>query len=132
VDAFYLPSAGRAIPWQDALAAVLGYARSTRRLVLGRRGTQPAQTVEVPAFAYRAYDCVRPSTETGFSWLDVLVVDSLNGKLSHPIITALQHAGNRAWLHVDRAIALADGRAFWDLPADEVAVIRHRVPPGML
>jgi hypothetical protein len=118
---FVLPSVRRdAIPWDDALAAVIGYARGTRSLTLSRSGPLDRQVVEVPAFAYCAYDCVPPSPEDQFSWLDVLIVDSLNGKLRHDVITALKHAGDRAWPHVARAVELADGRTFWELPTEEV------------
>jgi len=123
---FDLPSAGQPIPWVDALAAVLGYARATRPLALAALGSRAAERIDVPAFAYRAYDCVPPSVDEGFGWLDVLVVDSLNGKLSQPIITALQDAGRRAWPHVARAIEQADGAPFWELCSEQVA--RHPTP----
>ena len=118
-EQFHLPSVGRHIPWDDALAAVLGYARATRPLALDAKGSLPAAVVDVPAFAFRAYDCVPPSAEAGFTWLDVLVVDSLNGKLRHPTITALKDAADRAWEHVAEAVRLADGRPFWGLPSEE-------------
>ena len=125
---FHLPSVRRdPIAWDDALAAVLGYARATRQLRLSRQGDLAPETVLVPAYAYRAYDCVPPTTEAGFGWLDVLVVDALNGKLSHSIIRALHHAGQRAWPHVARAVELAGGATFWELPADQVA---RRPTPG--
>jgi hypothetical protein len=119
-DPFDLPSVGRPIAWDDALAAVLGYARATRPLTLTAKGSFAAEVVDVPAFAYRAYDCVPPSGEAGFAWIDVLVVDSLNGRLRHPTITALMDAGSRAWKHVDAAIRLAADRPFWELPNEEV------------
>jgi len=126
-DPFDLPSAGRPIPWDDTLAAVLGYARAVQALDLRRQGSLAAETVHVRAFAYRAYDCVPPACEEGFAWLDVLVVDSLNGKLSHPIIAALEDAGRRAWPHVARAIEQSNGTPFWELPAEQVA---RRPTPG--
>jgi hypothetical protein len=123
---FRLPSTGAAeIPWNDALAAVWGYARETRPLSI-RPPSELARTVQVPAFAYATYDCIPPSPDAGFTWLDVLVVDGLNGKLNQEVITALKHAAGRAWPHVERAIERADGRTFWELPALELA--RHPTP----
>jgi hypothetical protein len=126
---FRLPSTGRAdIPWDDALAASLGYARAKRPLFITRTPTYPdGVTASVPAYAYGAYDCVAPSEDDEFAWLDVLVVDGLNGKLDQRKITALKHAADRAWPHVRESIRRADGRPFWRLPAEEAA---RRPPPG--
>jgi hypothetical protein len=123
---FRLPSTGVAeIPWDDALAAVLGYARETRPLSI-RYPSELVSTVQVPAFAYATYDCIPPSPDAGFTWLDVLVVDGLNGRLNQEVITALKHAADRAWPHVERAIERADGKTLWELSAPEVA--RHPTP----
>jgi hypothetical protein len=78
-------------------------------------------------FSYRAYDCVPPSPDDGFSWLDVLIVDSLNAKLRHPVIMALHDAADRSWPHVALAVERANGRAFWELPPEEVV---RRPPAG--
>lgn len=115
---FRLPSVQEdELAWEDALAAVLGYVRARRSL----RVCTPASThvSDVPAFSYSAYDCV-PASGDGFSWLDVLVVDSLNGGMSHRHIVALVDAGRRAWDHVREATVRAGDRAFWDLPIEEV------------
>jgi hypothetical protein len=126
---FRLPSVGpEPIPWSEALAAVLGYARAQRDLRIRRTPTYPdGITIKVRAYAYRVYDCVPPSEDDEFAWLDVLVVDGINGKMTQPAITALKHAADRAWPHVRTAIQCADGRAFWDLPEEEVG---RRPPPG--
>lgn len=125
---FRLPSiSADEIPCDEALAAVLGYARATRDLVIRRTPTyQDGMTVSVPAYAYAVYDCVLPSDDDGFAWLDALVVDGLNGKMDQKAITALKHAADRAWPHVRDAVARAGGRAFWELPAEDAA----RVPPA--
>ena len=127
--AFHLPSASPLdIPWDDALAATLGYARAQRDLRIKRTPTYPdGVTIKVRAYAYRVYDCVLPSEDQEFAWLDVLVVDGINGKMDQAAITALKDAGGRAWPHVRTAIERAAGRAFWDLPEEEVG---RTPPPG--
>jgi hypothetical protein len=126
---FQLPSAGsELIPWSEALAAVLGYARAQRDLHIKRTPSHPdGITIKVRAYAYRVYDCVPPSDDDEFAWLDVLVVDGINGKMDQAAITALRDAADRAWPHVRTAIERADGRAFWDLPEDEGG---RTPPPG--
>jgi hypothetical protein len=118
---FVLPSvAPEPIRWDDALAAVLGYTRATRPLKIRTPSHPDGHVVQVPKFSYSVYDCVPASDDEEFAWLDVLVVDGLNGKLSQESILALKDAGGRAWPHVAEATARADGRAFWDLPVEEV------------
>jgi hypothetical protein len=119
---FRLPSIRDAeIPWKEALAAVLGYARGTRKLLVRTPSYPDGHEVDVPAFAYSVYDCVPASADEGFAWLDVLVIDGLNGKLAHDVITALKDAGDRAWPHVREATARAAGSTFWELPVEEFA-----------
>lgn len=126
---FRLPSAGeQEIAWSDALAAVLGYARAQRDLRIRWTPSHPdGITIKVRAYAYRVYDCVPPSEDDEFAWLDVLVVDGINGKMDQKAITALKDAADRAWPHVRTAIRRAEGRAFWELPEDEV---RRTARPG--
>ncbi|MGY1827030.1 DUF6308 family protein [Blastococcus sp. SYSU DS0541] len=120
--------AAEPIEWREALAAVLGYARAQRDLRIAWTPSHPEGiTVSVRAYAYRVYDCVPPSDDDEFAWLDVLVVDGINGKMDQNAITALRHAADRAWPHVRTAIQRAGGRSFWDL--DEVEVGRTP-PPG--
>ena len=124
-----LPSVGlEPIPWSEALAAVLGYARAQRDLHITWTPSHPdGVTIKVRAYAYRVYDCVPPSDDDEFAWLDVLVVDGINGKMDQAAVTALKDAADRAWPHVRTAIERADGRAFWDLPEEEVG---RTPPPG--
>ena len=124
-----LPSADSAdIPWDEALAAVLGYARAQRDLRIRWTPSHPdGVTIKVRAYAYRVYDCVLPAEDDEFAWLDVLVVDGINGKMDQSAITALKDAADRAWPHVRTATDRADGRAFWDLPEEEVG---STPPPG--
>ena len=118
---FVLPSvATEPIPWDDALAAVLGYTRATRPLTIRTPSYPDGHVVDVPAFSYSVYDCVPASDDNEFAWLDVLVVDGLNGKLSQESIVALKDAGVRAWPFVQEATSRAGGRALWELPIDEV------------
>ena len=121
LPAFVLPSVSSApIPWDDALATVLGYARAKRPLKIRTPSHPDGHTVQVRAYSYSVYDCVPASEDDEFAWLDVLVVDGLNGQLSQRSIVALKNAGDRAWEHVREADTRAAGRAFWDLPIEEV------------
>ena len=125
---FVLPSVSdQPIPWDDALAAVLGYARAKRPLKIKTPSHPGGHVVDVPAFSYSVYDGVPASDDDEFAWLDVLVVDGLNGKLSQRSIVALKDAGRRAWQHVREAEVRAAGKAFWDLPVEEVI---HPEPSG--
>jgi hypothetical protein len=126
---FHLPSAApQPISWSDALAAVLGYARAQRDLRIAWTPSHPdGVTIKVRAYAYQVYDCVPPSEDDEFAWVDVFVVDGINGKMDQKAITALKEAADRAWPHVRTAIERADGRAFWHLPEEEVG---RTPPPG--
>lgn len=125
---FELPSvSSQPIAFDDALAAVLGYTRATRPLNVRTPSHPGGHVVQVPAYSYGAYDCVPASHDEEFAWLDVLVVDGLNGQLSQKSIVALKDAGARAWPHVREAETRAAGRAFWDLPIEEVI---DPPPPG--
>lgn len=129
--AFHLPSADpEAIPWDEALAAALGYARGQRDLCIKTPSYPDGHTVRVPAFAYRVYDCMPASEDDGFAWLDVLVVDGLNGKLNHDAITALKDAGERAWRYVSTADKLAGAAPFWELPPEELMISPPSGGPG--
>ena len=118
---FVLPSVSdEPILWDDALAAVLGYTRATRPLKIRTPSYPDGHLVDVRMFSYSVYDCVPASDDAEFAWLDVLVVDGLNGQLSQESIVALKDAGRRAWPFVEEATARAGGRAFWELPIEEV------------
>ena len=121
---FQLPSAApEDIPWAEALAALLGYVRAERDLRIAWTPSHPdGVTIKVRSYAYRVYDCVLPADDDEFAWLDVLVVDGINGKMDQAAITALKDAADRAWPHVRRATERAAGRAFWELPEEEVGV----------
>ena len=128
LPAFVLSSvSSEPIPWDDALATVLGYARARRPLKIRTPSHPDGHVVDVPAFSYSVYDCVPASDDDEFAWLDVLVVDGLNGKLSQRSIVALKDAGRRAWEKVRAADRRAAGRAFWELLIEEVI---HPEPPG--
>jgi hypothetical protein len=118
---FVLPSVDRdPMPWDDAVAAALGYARGRRGLSVKTPTYPQGHTVPVPAYAYETYDCIPPSKEPGITYWDVLVVNGLNGRLGQKEIEALKDAGGRAEKYIAAALELAGNRAFWELPEAEV------------
>jgi hypothetical protein len=109
---FDLPSVSdRPIEWEAALCAVLGYARGTRPLFVKTPTYPEGKSIDVRAFAYSVYDCVPASEDEAFAWLDILVIDGLNGRLTQEKITALKDAAERAWPHVREATERADACA---------------------
>ena len=71
--AFTLPSVSdRKVPWDDALAAVLGYTRATRKLHIRTPSHPDGHVVDVPSYSYGLYDCVPASQDD----------DSLDWRLS--------------------------------------------------
>ena len=118
-----LPSAGPdPIPLDDAVAAVLGYARG-RRPFWFRSPSQPAGSwVQIPAFGYERFDC-RPAEDGDLGDADILVAEGLHGRLDPvawaAVRTMLDHVGPLYESLTDAA----DGRAFWDLPDDQLSVL---------
>ena len=118
-----LPSAGPdALPWPTAVAAVLGYARGRRPLRYRSPIEREGRWVQVPAFGYDRFDR-RPVPDGALGDDDVLVAEGLHGRLDPDswaaVRSALDDAGTVAEALVDRAA----GRAFWELPDDELSVL---------
>lgn len=107
----------------DALCAVLGYARAQRWLLVQTPSHSAGHWVEVPAYPFSSFDAQPASSDPGFSWADVLAPDGLLGPL--PLS---QHASFSAELHalspaVDAALAAAAGQPFWELDDEQIALV---------
>jgi hypothetical protein len=117
----HLPSAGPdPLPFDTALAAVLGYARGLRPLRFRSPDAPRGRWVQLPAFGWSRFD-TRPAGPPGDT--DVLVGEALHGRLDrtgwHDVRGALARVGPLA----DAAAGRAGDRAFWELPDDELSVL---------
>jgi hypothetical protein len=118
-----LPSAGPdPIPWDTAVAGVLGYARGRRPLWFRSPGHPEGRWVTVPAFGYERFDCrARGTGPLGDD--DVLAAEGLHGRLDPAGWAAVRSAMDDVGPLADAATARAGGRAFWELPPEEVSVL---------
>ncbi|NEK92664.1 hypothetical protein GCU67_00535 [Modestobacter muralis] len=118
-----LPSAGpELLPGATALAAVLGYARGRRPLRYRSPNEGEGRWVQVPAFGYDRFDA-RPVCTGPLGDEDVLVAEGLHGRLDPDGWTAVRRALDDAGLIADALDARAAGRAFWELPEEELSVL---------
>ncbi|MBN9102365.1 MAG: hypothetical protein J0I49_30345 [Pseudonocardia sp.] len=116
-----LPSTGPdAWAFDTALAAVLGYARGRRPMRFRSPDSPRGRWVQVPAFGWARFDA-RPVGPPGD--LDVLVGESLHGRLDRAGWVDVHDALVRVRPLVEAAVARADGRALWELPDDELSVL---------
>jgi hypothetical protein len=121
--AFELPTTGPdALPWDTALAAVLGYARGRRPLRYRSPIEREGRWVQVPAFGYERFDR-RPVPDGSLGDDDVLVAEGLHGRLDPDGWSAVRRALDDVQSWADATTAHAAGRPFWDLPDDEVSVL---------
>jgi hypothetical protein len=118
-----LPSAGPdPVPWDAAVAAVLGYARGRRPLWFRSPDHPQGRWVRVPAFGYERFDC-RPPGAGPLGDDDVLVAEGLHGRLDPADWAAVRSAMDDVGPLADAAAVRAGGRAFWELPPGEVSVL---------
>jgi hypothetical protein len=123
--AFELPTAGPdPLPWDTALAAVLGYARGRRPLRYRSPIEREGRWVQVPAFGYERFDR-RPVPAGPLGDDDVLVAEGLHGRLDPDGWAAVR----RALDDVQPQLEALPGAAFWELPDDELSVLGE---PGTL
>ncbi len=116
-----LPSAGPdALPFDTALAAVLGYARGRRPYRFRSPDAPQGRWVALPAFGWSRFD-VRERVPPGDT--DVLVGEALHGRLDRAGWGDVRDALARVGPLVDAAVDRAGGRAFWELPDDELSVL---------
>jgi hypothetical protein len=122
-SAFELPSTGpEPVPWDTALAAVLGYARGRRPLRYRSPIEREGRWVQVPAFGFERFDR-RPVPDGPLGDDDVLVAEGLHGRLDPDGWSAVRRALDDVQPRADAATAHAAGRPFWELPDDEVSVL---------
>ncbi|WP_369141006.1 hypothetical protein [Modestobacter versicolor] len=127
--AFELPTAGPdPLPWDTALAAVLGYARGRRPLRYRSPIEREGRWVQVPAFGFERFDR-RPVPAGPLGDDDVLVAEGLHGRLDPDGWAAVRRALDDVQPAADAAVAHAAGRPFWELPDDELSVLGE---PGTL
>jgi hypothetical protein len=120
-----LPSAGPdPLPWDTAVAAVLGYTRGRRPLWFRSPSRPEGRWVRIPAFGYERFDC-RPPVTGPLGDDDVLVAEGLHGRLDPAGWAAVRAALGDVGPPADVAAVRAGGRAFWELPPGEVSVLEE-------
>jgi hypothetical protein len=125
-----LPSAGPdPIPWEDALAAILGYACARRPLRFRSPGVPEGRWVRVPAYPWSRFDAAGPSTGPDG---DVLLGEGLHGRLARDAWTDVHDALARVGSRVDETVLRAAGRPLWALPAEEFSVLDEPGTVGWL
>ncbi|WP_222195391.1 DUF6308 family protein [Modestobacter italicus] len=118
-----LPSAGpEPLPWSTALAAVLGYARGRRPLRYRSPIEREGRWVQVPAFGHDRFDA-RPVPAGPLGDDDVLVAEGLHGRLDPDGWTAVRTCLDDVQPAAEALVARAAGRAFWELPDEELSVL---------
>lgn len=119
----HLPSAGPdPLPGSTALAAVLGYARGRRPLRYRSPNEREGRWVQVPAFGHDRFDA-RPVPTGPLGDDDVLVAEGLHGRLDPDGWSAVRTCLDDVQPAADALTARAAGRAFWELPDEELSVL---------
>ena len=119
---FDLPSAGPdPVPWDAALAAVLGYARGRRPLRFRTPDHPQGRWFSVLAFGYERFDRQPVDDRSGDA--DVLAAEGLHGRLDPAGWTAVRAALDDVRPLAEATVARAAGRAFWELPPEEFSVL---------
>src|SRR5688572_9222745 len=118
-----LPSAGpEPLPWDTALAAVLGYARGRRPLRFRSPTDRDGRWVDLPAFGYDRFDR-RPRADGALGGDDILLAEGLHGRLAPDAWAAMNSVLDDVRPLADVAVERAAGRSFWELPDDEFSVL---------
>src|SRR5688572_9395571 len=118
-----LPSAGPdPLPWDDALAAVLGYARGRRPLRFRSPSNPDGAWVRIPAFGYERF-VRQPGADGPLGEHDILIAEGLHGRLDPAAWAAMMHILDEVRPLADAAVDRAAGRPFWKLPDDEFSVL---------
>jgi hypothetical protein len=116
-----LPSAGPdPIPYDTAVAALLGYARGRRPVRVRTPDAPRGRWIPMPAFGWERFDA-RPPEPPGDT--DVLLGELLHGRLDRPGWAAVRDALDLARPMASAAADRAGGRPLWELPDDELSVL---------
>jgi hypothetical protein len=116
-----LPSAGPdPLSLGVAMTALRGYARGRRPLRFRSPDTPQGRWVHVPAFGWSRFDA-RPVGPPGDD--DVLIGEVLHGRLDRPGWATVRDALSGARPLAAAAVQRAGGRAFWELPDEELSVL---------
>jgi len=127
-----LPSTGPdPIPFDTALAAVLGYARGRRPLRFRSPSYPEGRWVQVLAFGYERFDR-KPAADGPPGDYDVLVAEGLHGRLDRSSWTAARTALDEAHTLTAALRERAAGRSFWELPDAEFCVLDEPGTAGAL
>ena len=130
--ALVLPSAGPdPIPWDTALAAVLGYARGRRPLYFRAPNALTGRWVELPAFAYERFD-VRARSVLPLGEPDILAAEGLHGRLDPDAWAAMKSLLDDVRPLAAAVVDRAAGRRFEDLEDDEFSVLAEPGTVGAL
>lgn len=131
-DAVFLPSAGPdPIPWDTALAAVLGYARGRRPLHFRSPSSPTGRWVQIPAFGYERYD-VRSGADQPLGEHDILTAEGLHGRLDPAAWAAMKSLLDDVRPLADAAVDRAAGRPMHELEDDEFSVLAEPGTVGAL
>ena len=116
-----LPSAGPdPLPLGVALTALRGYARGRRPLRFRSPDFPHGRWVQVPAFGWTGFDA-RPVGPPGDE--DVLIGELLHGRLDRAGWATVRDALSEGRPRAAAAGQRAGGRAFWELPDEELSVL---------
>lgn len=107
------------IPFDTAVAAVLGYARGKRPFCFRGIGALRGSWVMLPAFAWSRFD-TRPSSA---SQSDTIIGEALHGRLDREAWDDVRKALDLVRPLADIADERAAGRPLWELPPAELSVL---------
>ncbi len=131
-DDLVLPSAGPdPMPFDTALAAVLGYARGRRPLLFRAPNSREGRWVSLPAFGYERFDR-RPRSTEPLGEPDILTAEGLHGRLDPEAWTALKAVLDEVRPLAEAAADRAAGRRFEQLEDDEFSVLAEPGTVGAL
>jgi hypothetical protein len=117
----FLPSVGPdPLPFGVALTALRGYARGRRPLRFRSPDSPQGRWVQVPAFGWSRFDA-RPVGPPGDD--DVLIGEVLHGRLDRVGWATVRDTLSEVRPLAAAAVQRAGGRAFWELPDDELSVL---------
>jgi hypothetical protein len=125
-----LPSVGPdPIRCEDALTAIVGYARARRPVRFRSPGLPEGRWVRVPAYGWPRFDAAARSAGHD---ADVLLGEGLHGRLDRDGWHDAHDALARVRPLVDEAVLRADGHPLWALPPGEFSVLEEPGTVGSL